>query len=342
LVRWLETGARRYGLTFAVSLAVALHLHLMFVLFPVVPAFLLFDRARRGNRVDWWGLARYLAVTAVLLAPLFVLARDLLQRGGGLSPFPLPDVSTLVATAIPGSVVLASFGFLILLPPFRKPARRALGDSVARGVIGFSLFWLLVPPVLLFVGSHVIHQKVLFDKYFAHAVAGQALIVAVAYRAFPPILARMVLLACFIPLPIIIGLKDAAEGDGPGSFRRPAQTMRALDPAAAAPVFVQAGHPLANAADWRREIGRGTFVYSQLAAYPLANHVFPLPYKLDEATTSYVRAVADTEVAQAPLIFYTGVLTDPISEWICGFFESRGYKKTIAAGQSVVLVAFKR
>ena len=342
LVRWLETGERRHGLTFAVSLAVAVHLHLMFVLFPVVPAFLLFDRVRRGGRVDWWGLARYLAVTAVLLAPLLFLARAFLHGSGGLSPFRLPGFATFVETAIPGSVVLAAFGFLILLPPWRKPALRALSDAVARRVLVLSLVWILVPPLLLLFVSHVIHQKVLFDRYLAYAVAGQALIVAVAYRGFPPILARMLLLACFIPFPIRFGLRDAALVDGPGSWRRPVQTIRALDPTAAAPVFVQAGHPLANAADWRHAVERRTFVYSQLAPYPLSNHVFPVPCLLDEAATSYVRAVADAEVAGAPLIFYAGLSTDPISGWMCQFFESRGYTKTYAVDKDVELVVFRK
>jgi hypothetical protein len=342
LVCWLETGERRHGLTFAVSLAIAVHLHLMFALFPVVPAFLIFDRVQRGDRVDWWGLARYLSVAAVLLAPLLFLARDFLHGSGGLAPFRLPDFSTFIETAIPGSVVLAAFGLLILLPPWRKPVLLALSDSVARRVFVFSLVWILVPPLLLLFISRVIHQKVLFDRYFAHAVAGQALIVAVAYRGFPPILARMLLLACFIPFPIRFGLRDAAEVDGPGSWRRPVQAIRALDPKASAPVFVQAGHPLANAADWRHAIERRTFVYSQLAAYPLSNHVFPVPYTLDEATTSYVRGVADAEVAEAPLIFYAGLSTDPISRWMCEFFESRGYTKTVAIDKSVGLIVFRK
>ena len=40
LLRWFATGARRHGLPFSVSFALALYLHIMFVVFALVPALL--------------------------------------------------------------------------------------------------------------------------------------------------------------------------------------------------------------------------------------------------------------------------------------------------------------
>ena len=59
---------------------------------------------------------------------------------------------------------------------------------------------------MLFVGSHLAGKTILLDRYVLHIVAAQALIVAVLFRGFPPIVATLALLACFLPYPVLYGI----------------------------------------------------------------------------------------------------------------------------------------
>jgi hypothetical protein len=107
-------------------------------------------------------------------------------------------------------------------------------------------------------------------------------------------------------------------------------------------VFLQAGHPMSNAMDWRHGIAANSFLYSQLSAYPLPNRVFPLPYGLDDAAQSYLRGLADGELAHTPLVFFAGIRGLPIGRWVRAFFESRGYTCRDAGGKGLVLLVMQR
>ena len=342
LARWLETGSRRDGLLFAVSFALVLYLHIMFIVFALVPTLFVIRRAQRGGAVNWRGLMRWLGVTAILLLPLVVLMRDFMNRSGGLSPFRLPSFSDLVVSSLPGSVLFSLVAFAALFVAARRQTTGALKDPAARPALELALVWLLVPPLIFFVGSHVIRQAVLADRYYLYTVAAQALIVAFLFRGFQPTLARTALLACFVPIAIMWGIQDGAVPDGPASWRRPLMAVRALDPAASAPVFVQAGHPLANSIDWQHAVEQRSFVYSQLDAYPLANHVYPMPYALDDAAKAYVGRAADTELAGAPLIFFTGTPAQPMARWVRQFFEARGYTSSFAVNEVLCLLVLRK
>jgi hypothetical protein len=342
LARWLETGARRHGLLFAVSFALALYLHIMFIVFALVPAVFVVRRAQRGGPINWRGLMGWLGVTALLIVPLVVLMRDFINHSGGLSPFRLPRFGDLVESSLPGSVLFSLVAFVALFVPARRQALDALKDPAARPALELSLVWLVAPPVIFFIGSHVIRQAVLADRYYLYTVAAQALLVAFLFRGFPRVLARIALLACFLPIPIMWGFRDGAVPDGPASWRRPLVTVRTLDPTASAPVFVQAGHPLANSIDWQHAVERRSFVYSQLDAYPLANHVYPMPYALDDAAKAYVGRAADTALAGAPLIFFTGTPAQPMTKWMRQFFEARGYTSDFAVNEVLCLLVLRK
>ena len=185
LLQWLATGARRHGLTFSVSLALVLYLHIMFVVFALVPALLLIGRAQRGEPVNWRGLMRWLGVTAVVLLPLVWLLSDFPTRSAGLSPFRLPRLAELAQALVPGSVLYSLVAFSILLVRNRQRGLQGLTDAGVRPVLTLSLAWLLIPPLIFFATSHVIGQAVLVDRYFLHTVAAQAIIVALLFAAFP-------------------------------------------------------------------------------------------------------------------------------------------------------------
>jgi len=113
-------------------------------------------------------------------------------------------------------------------------------------------------------------------------------------------------------------------------------------PGAAAAVFLQAGHPMSNGMDWEHALPARSFLYSPIAAYPVPNRVYPLPYDADEKMRAYVRRLADTELRAAPTIFLVGVIQHPTNEWIRMFFESRGYASTYAVPQGICLVVMRK
>jgi len=340
LVRWLATKSRRHGLLFAVSLALVFHFHFLFGVFVLIPALAIWNHARGGGRVDVRGLAGWLAVSALLLLPLIPLARMFASGHGGFAPFRLPGLDVLLLTLVPGSLLLGAIAFLLMLPVAGRPALRTLKDRSARPLLILLLTWLIAPPVILFAASHVVHQAVLIDRYFIHTIAAQALLVAFAFRGFPPVLARVGLLACFLTFPIIWGLRE--KPDGPGSWRRPMQAVRALDPAGAAPVFMQAGHPQADALDWKHGVEQNSWVFSPLVTYPLPNRVYPLPFTLNDEVKDYVQRAAASELAEAPVIFYAGLRELPLTDWLPQFFATRGYTATVAVTEDQGLVVMRK
>jgi len=327
LVRWLETRRRRHGAAFAIGLALAVHLHLLFATFAVVPAFYLWQRARSGHRVDWRGLLGWLGLTAALLLPLIPLLRRM-SRGVDPSAIGLQSLGEALGELIPGTVLLSLVAFVFLLVPNRRIAGSAVRAALDRAPLGLAAFWLLVPPLLLLAASHLTHRTLFLDRYFVHTVAAQALIVALLFRGFPATPRTLVLMACLFTTPILYGIRTWSQAETVVSWRPPFRAIRRLDPPGAAPVFVQSGHPPSNAADWQHGIERRMFFYSQVVAYPVPNHVYPLPYDLDAAMQSYVARLADTELANAPLIFVTGLPRNVTVEWMRGFFEARGYVAT--------------
>ena len=342
LLRWLETGARRHGWLFSISVASILYLHLLFVLFLPVLGIVVFQRARRAPPLPWRNLAVWLAVAASLLLPLFPLARSFARQSAGLSDVsqaPLPDLARGTVATLPGLILLALVAVAILSFRARRPVFDALRAPETAPTVRLLLFWLLVPPLALAAISYIVGQDVMLTRYFFYTAAAQGLMVALLLRDFPPKFARLTLFAGFLLL-AVLNLAHRSVADGPDSWRAPIRALRALDPEGAAPVFLQAGHPMSNAMDWEGGIAAHSFLYSQLSAYPIPNRVYPLPYGLDEVAQSYVRHLADGELSRAPLIFFAGIRDLPIERWVCSFFESRGYtcRDAVATGLSLLVM----
>ena len=283
VARWLDTGSRRYGLLFSVAFALAVHLHFLFGVFAVVPAFLVWRHARGKQPVHWRELGAWAGLSALLLLPLLPLLRRL-SRFPDPSALPIPTLADLAELLIPSTVLLSlvAFAFLLVPPNTRRRALDGLRAPGARPALALAWFWFLAPPLVLFVASHLIRKTILIDRYVLHIVAAQALIVAALFRGFPPIVATLALLACFLPYPVLYGIQSSSRADGPLSWRLPLEAVRALDPTGAAPVFVQSGHPPTNAMDWPHGIERRLLDYAPIAAYPVPNRTYPLPYTLDE------------------------------------------------------------
>jgi len=341
LQRWLDTRAWRFGLAAAVSLALVVHLHLLFAAFGVVPAFMVWRHARRSGGVDGRRLLALAGVTAALLLPLVPLVR-MLSRVPDPSAMPPPRLPELLDAWLPGIVLLAMVAFVFLLLPARRTAIAVLKTPLPRRPLELALFWLLAPALLLFIASRALHKTVLLDRYVLHVVGAQALIVAALFRAFHPMLARVGLLAVFLTIPVQHGLQSRAQPDSFSSWRRPLKAIAEVDPAASAPVFVQSGHPPSNAIDWQHGIANHTFFYSPLAAYPIANRTYPLPYRLDDEMRAYVRRLADGELANAPLILLAGLPKHPTIEWFREFFEARGYASTYSVREGLCLLVLRR
>ncbi len=317
LQRWLEEPAWRRGLAAAFSMALVVHLHLLFGAFGVVP------------------------VVIVLLLPLLPLLR-MLSLVPDPSALPPPRLAELLDASLPGIVLLALVAFGCLLLTSRRAVFDALRKPLPARPLELALFWLVVPALALFVASRLLQKTVLIDRYVLHVIGAQALIVAILFRGFHPVLARIGLFAVFGTILFQHGFQSWSQPDSFSSWRRPLEEVRQVDPSASAPVFVQSGHPPSNAIDWPHGIEQHTFFYSQLAAYPIANPVYPLPYTLDENMRAYVRRMADGPLANAPLVLLAGLPKHPTIEWFRQFFEARGYATTYAVRQGLCLLVFRK
>jgi hypothetical protein len=341
LARWLETRRRRHGLLFSLALALCGHLNVLFAAFAVVPAVLVYQHARRGLPIDWRALSRWVALTAVLLAPLVPLLSKV-AHGPDTSALGLPPLGQALRELLPGTVLVSLVAFAFLLVPTRGRPLPALREPTLRPPLVLATVWLLVPPLLLFAGSRLVHRTLFIERYFLHTVAAQALLVAILFRSFPPALRALALAACFLIPPIQIGVRTWSWTDGVISWRRPLQTIRTLDPAGVAPVFLQSGHMPSNAIDWQNGIAQRNIYWSPLVAYPLPNRVYPLPYALDDSVPPHVRRLADTELARSPALFVVGLPRHEVVEWVRRFFESRGYTSTFAMHEGFWVLALRR
>jgi hypothetical protein len=338
--RWIATGRRRYGLASSLAFALAVHLQMMFAVFAIIPAFVLWQRTRRGDPIDWRGLLVSLLVTGALLLPLIPVSRSLAHFPDPSAVEP-PDANALIETIWPTTLLLGLVAIAFLLVPTGRAGLAALRASFAAGPWALLLFWLLAPPLVLFVASHLSHRGMLVERYFLYAaVAPQALIVAALVQRLPRAPATIILLACFLPYPFIYAKAASARADGVVSWRVPLHAVKALDPAAAVPVFVQSGHPPSNELDWQHGIEQHAFYYAPLTAYPIANVTYPLPFHLDDSVRAYVSRVA--EQSDPPAIFVVGVAEHRTIKWVQQFFEARGYTATIGARNALWLVVLRK
>jgi hypothetical protein len=340
LRRWLDERRRRDLVLFAVASALVVHLHLVYVAFFSVPAVLVAAYAWRGRAVDWRGLAAALALAALLVAPLLPVIRDFVRHSAGLSFLPVPGAGRLLVVLAPVTVLLSAPGLAVLLARFGLGRARADEGAAIPALVVIG--WLLLPPLTLFVVSRATGKTVLNERYLLYTVAAQSLVVAALFRRFPAPLARVALLACFLPIPLFLGASDWKRADGIASYRAPLRAVRAVDPTGTAPLFLQAGHPLSNDVDWQHAVEQGSFLYSQLTAYPVPNRVYPLPYVLDEAAESFVRAAADGRLRQSDVILFVGEPTLATATWLKTFFEARGYAATFEARQAIALLVLRR
>jgi hypothetical protein len=343
LRQWLDHGRRVDRARFSVSLALVPHLHLMYVPFVFVPAMLVMQYRRRGRRVDWRGLAAALALSALLVAPLLPFLRDFARRRGGLSYLPVPGWARLFDVLTPGTVLLSLLGLAPLLVLFgRRRVRAAVDVDDSKSMLALAASWWLLPTLSLFVASRAAGQTVLIERYLLHTVVAQALVVAILYRRAPAPLARVALLLCLLPVPIVLAAQDWARVDGAASTRAPFRAARAFDPTGAAPLFVCSGHPLSNQADWRDGPEQGSFLYSQLTAYPVPNRVYPLPFALDQAGKEYVRAAADGALRNAALVLFVGEPPSETTVWLRTFFVTRGYAASFPVREGFGLLVLRR
>jgi hypothetical protein len=175
-----------------------------------------------------------------------------------------------------------------------------------------------------------------------HTVVAQALIVAILYGRTPAPLARVALLMCLLPVPIVLAAQAWTRADGAASTRAPLRAAHAVDPVGAAPLFVCSGHPLSNRADWRHAPQQGSFLYSQLTVYPVPNRVYPLPFELDAAAKEYVRAAADGALKNAALVLFVGEPPSETTAWVQAFFVARGYTASFPVREGFGLLILRR
>ena len=347
LARWLETGRRRDGLLFAIASALVVHLHLLFATFAIVPGFFVLRRARRGQPVNWRGLLGWLGLTALLLMPLLVLLRRVSQ-GPDPSAVGVPNLRDALADLFPGTVLfsLVPFAFMLVIMGHgaataslgAASAGRGAGVAAARaagvalrcagpraggagGVLAAgtapAAARALAPPP-----PDGLHRAVLpphnrgagADR--RHAVPGCSprgwragaggLLVHTAHPVRRPHLVadrNRHQLATALP-------GDPTAGSGGHRARVPPVESPAVERDGLAARHRAAAVPL--------------FAGLRL---PRAQSRLPAALRSRRVDGGFVRRLADTDLANAPLIFVAGVRKHVTIEWIRRFFEARGYRR---------------
>ena len=123
------------------------------------------------------------------------------------------------------------------------------------------------------------------------------------FRGVPRAVGALALAACLFTPPILYGARTWSQTETVISWRPPFRAIRQLDPAAPRTVFLHQVTRRRTRWTGSAASSSGCSSISPVFAYPVPNHVYPLPYAPDASMESFVRRLADTDLANAPLIF---------------------------------------
>ncbi|MBY0506082.1 MAG: hypothetical protein K2X03_19355 [Bryobacteraceae bacterium] len=336
LYEWVETRSRRAAASYAVATALIFYLHYLFSVALAGQALYLawvFLVERRTER--WRDLVLAYAGVGVLLLPLAAHMRLLVRDAYTLPVAGRPSLRALAKVLVP-SVALVSSALALAGAFFLRRKWQMPGHSVLALLLG----WFAAGTLVLFVIARVSPHAVFIPRYLGSAIPGEALLLGVLGAVLLP--GRWAAgWACLIALATTANPLEYRQLwlNGFDDARPILEMVRQVNPAEPPPLFFQSGLIESNFLDWRKG-PEGTYLFSELSAYPVANRVYPLPIRFTAQEKPYLTGLLDGELKQAPMILFLtrGDPPAPVIEE----FTRRGYRLEIAKPNVYSLALFRR
>jgi hypothetical protein len=327
LLEWRARGGWGPAAGYAVSAALLVNLHylaaFLFVPHAVCLASVYLGR-RRAPRPD----AKLPQATALVLPlaalPLLGHLRDTASGAAAFGGALRPELRHLAIETVPPVLLLAIALGLGMIWLTRRKLPWRVPRLPAPTVLLLAL-WLLAAPIAFFLAARLTSHSLFAARYLFFCAPAAALVAAWLSSALPDPAARRIL-ACAVFAASVLhpAMLMANFGAAPESWREPIRQARALAPAADAPVLITSGLIESGRLNWRAENPRTSRLFAAVAAYPLANPLYPLPYQFSGDAARHISGRLE-QLRGRPLLLIAEQ-DSPHAEWFRAEARRRGYR----------------
>jgi mannosyltransferase len=339
LVRWLDTGAVRFGLGAVLMAALTAYAHYLLCLVWIPQAVYALARAKDGSsRARWRDLLIGAAATLLLIAPLIAQLGSLWTRRTSLTLGGTTSIEWFAGMALPAAVVAGLLVGAVLAcitgaSTFRLQPLRERGALLILGS-------LLIPLGVLASISVVSSLSFSPIRYALSATPAAVLLVAWIVRSFEPARARRIVAA-------VLTIAAVVDFGGPTLTPEDWRDAAAAERSIATPRTALLLHPvLVESAqlDWFDDAERRSYLLAPSTYYPMSGQLLPVPYVADEASKAFLQKELESQLASVDRILYmTRDRNVPFPDWLDGYLGSRGWTmRTVGTFGSVVLIEFTR
>jgi Dolichyl-phosphate-mannose-protein mannosyltransferase len=308
LIRWLDFGLWRDATLFAIFTALVWRVHLIFWPLYLVLAIYTVARLIRGDaRPEWLIVTSVYVLIGFTLLPVAAQAIELNRQASGHVVVDMPDLAAFLKGFKPGFVLpfcalTALIGSLLRWPRAKR--------VVAGGALVLILAWWLVDPVCLLAFSLITGNSVYLERYLYLSLPGMALAATLGAAIFlePREWRRA---AAVLGLGVLLTqghwdhwLPPHHNSDWRGAARAIDTELAGLgdQPVICPSPFIEAKPPV-----WTPDYPRPSFLYSHLAAYPVAGQVYPFPFESSPEAEEFARWLTRERLPEArKFIIYGG------------------------------------
>ena len=338
LYEWVETRERGTLAGYVAASVAVVYLHYVFAVAFAGQALYLAWVFFRQKRTEAWGaFAAAAACGVLLLLPLAAPLSGLAQSSRNLSFARRPTLLNLAAELFPPALMIAMLAAaLAVAVTSARPARRPV--SLDRGILVLAAAWWLPGTILLYIVSTVTRNILWVDRYLAFTLPAVAcLLTRLAFPFF-----RLRELRLLVVLTVVICNAPYAWSrywrTGQLELLPVFRTIRSISPENRPPVLLRSDYVESNYYDWRRGRFETTYSAAPLAAYPIANRVFLLPWNYSAEVERHVEGLMAGELKGAPEVIYAGWRGEALTALMARF----GYRATTIQLNFYRVIVFRR
>jgi len=345
LIRWLDSGRWREALFFALFAALLWRVHLLF--WPVYLVFAIYALSRllRGQaRAAWSQVVAVTVVVGASLLPVAAQALALNRQASAHVVVPVPALSDL-AKELKFAFILPFTAASALLARWLRWPRVPPAASFQSLVLVFT--WWLCQPLCLYAFSRLSGTSVFLSRYLYVAIPGIALTATVAAAAFVPAAYwKQIAAALGIGVLLFHGhwnrlLPPHHNSDWRGAARAINAALSAgREPVICPSPFIEARPPV-----WHPGYPANTFLYSQLAAYPINGALYPFPFETSPEAEQFAASLAHGTLAPSgKFVIYGGDRAAQFwRSWFSGRPEFAGWRiRSLGSFGDVVVLVFEK
>ncbi len=332
LVRFLESGALRDGVLYALFAALTVYAHYLCGVMFLVHFFYALER--RGA-VSTARIALAFGLAFLLLIPLAGQFATLFGRRATLVCSPPPTLLDLLEVLLPlwipaGALAGALIGARRERVSLALPANPALIGAVA--------LWHALPIAVIWALSTFTEVRLFLPRYFIASTPGLALLAAALVRSFEPARTRrLVALACGI-LAFTIGAQEVHI-----DLELVAEAARAQLDGSTTPVFVQSGFVESMQLEWFRDPEKRSYLVAPLARYPIGGDVVALPQHFTEENVGFLASAVAAKLPGARKVVLFAPWPSDYPAWFEGRLAPEGFtRRDVGAEGRPAVMVFER